>query len=112
VEVVFGYLQDPSRRLQGVRVHEVPSPGPAVCRCGTHIPAGAPSLHVSNLPGSAEELFHERSFCTVRCLRAFCLETLETLDPLDTPEAQAVVSDLHALHQAVATAFAEILAKT
>ncbi len=45
----------------------------------------------------------------MRCLRAFSLESLETLDGLDTPEARDVVSDLHELYQAMAQTFAQIL---
>ncbi|MGA7860547.1 MAG: hypothetical protein WCB19_01650 [Thermoplasmata archaeon] len=66
-------------------------------------------VRVESLPESAAELFRDRSFCSVRCLRAFSLESLETLDGLDTPEARDVVSDLHELYQAMAQTFAQIL---
>lgn len=112
MDVVFGYLQDPSLRLKGVRVHEYPSPAIAVCRCGTRIGLQELMVQVLNLPEPAARMFHDQGFCSVKCLRAFCLESLEMLDALDTPEARAIVSDIHALHQAVALTFAEILAKT
>jgi len=66
-------------------------------------------VRVDGLPESAAELFRDRSFCSVRCLRAFCLESLETLDSLDTRQARDVVTDLHELYQAMAQAFAQIL---
>jgi hypothetical protein len=112
MDVVFGYLQDPSQRLQGVHVREYPSSGVTVCRCGTRIGDREIVVRVQNLPGPAAQMFRGQGFCSVRCVRAYCLESLETLDGLDTPEAKAIVSDLHALHQAVAVTFAEILAKT
>jgi hypothetical protein len=69
-------------------------------------------VRVLHVEGPAAELFRNQSFCSVRCLRAYLLETLETLEPLDTPEAAAIVTDLHVLYQAVAKTFAEILAET
>jgi hypothetical protein len=112
MDVVFGYLQDPSQRLKGVRIHEYPSPGVTVCRCGTRIGEREIMVRVQNLPDPAAQMFRDQGFCSVRCLRAYCLESLEALDAMDTPEARAIVSDIHALHQAVAVTFAEILAKT
>ncbi len=109
MDVVFGSLREPSNRLHEVRVSETPTPDPEVCRCGTRIPSGGIVVRVQHLPAAAEELFRDRPFCSGRCLRAFCLESLETLDGLDTPQSEAIVSDLHEFYRGVAQAFAQIL---
>jgi hypothetical protein len=109
VDVVFGYLQHRPQRLNGIRVYETTSPDGAVCRCGSRIPPGGTVIRVERLPEPVAGLFAHRSFCSVRCLRAFSLETLETLDALDTTSSQELVSDLHAFHQAAAEAFGQIL---
>jgi hypothetical protein len=64
---------------------------------------------VATLSRSTEDLFRDQVFCSVTCLRAFCLETLEILDALDTPGSGAVVSDLHELYQGLAETLATIL---
>jgi hypothetical protein len=110
VDILLHYLQDPSNRFYAVRVREFSTPGPAGCRCGKRIAPGGTVVRVEDLPQPAAELFREQSFCSVRCLRAFCLESLETLNALDTPESGALVSDLHDLYLAMAAAFAQILA--
>jgi hypothetical protein len=80
-----------------------------VCWCGTRVLAGGTVVRLANLPEPLAGLFERRSFDTVRCLRSFCLESLETLDGLDTPESNATVTDLHELYQELARAFAQIL---
>ena len=51
-------------------------------------------------------------FCSVKCIRAFCLESLETLDGLDTKQSKTVVTDIHELYQGLAESFAKILLET
>jgi hypothetical protein len=73
---------------------------------------GAIALRVGELLDSVAELFRERTFCSARCIRAYCLETLETLDSLETIESQVIVLDLHAVVQALAKVYAQIVAQT
>ncbi len=80
-----------------------------VCRCGTHLAPGDPLFLVEGVPADVREVFEGRAFCSVRCIRAFCLEALEALEALDTPKSRAVVTDLHDLYQALAMAFVQIL---
>lgn len=112
MDAAFGQLRTPAEPALAVRVHENPSPRSVICRCGVRIPAGGTAVHVERLPLAAEELFRDRRFCSVRCLRAFCLESLETLDGLDTLKAKAVVSDLHTVYRGVAELFAQVLIDT
>ncbi|MFZ0830053.1 MAG: hypothetical protein WCB18_07945 [Thermoplasmata archaeon] len=85
---------------------------PTLCRCGTHLRSGVPLFIVEGVPASAREVFEGRVFCSVKCIRAFCLESLETLDGLDTKESKTVVTDLHDLYQGLAESFARILLGT
>jgi hypothetical protein len=66
-------------------------------------------VDLANLPDPLAGLFKGRSFDSVRCLRAFCLESMELLDGLDTRAASATVTDLHELYQELARTFAQIL---
>lgn len=81
----------------------------ASCRCGSHLGAGDSGFEVLGVPSSGREIFDGRTFCSVRCIRAFCLESLEALDVLDTPRSRSVVTDLHDVYQGLAEAFAKIL---
>jgi hypothetical protein len=54
-------------------------------------------------------MFRDAVFCSPKCIRAFCLESLEMLDSLDTPDAKATVTDLHELTVEVATTLVSIL---
>jgi len=83
---------------------------PGRCRCGGRIVPGATEFRVMPDSPASEPLFHGQVFCSLRCLRAFCLESLETLNELDTPASEEVVVDLHELYRGVAQAFAETLA--
>jgi hypothetical protein len=74
---------------------------PEKCRCGTLIPTGGAVFHVTATE-SSERLFRNQVFCSPGCVRAFCLESLETLEALDTPASNAIVSDLHGLHREIA----------
>jgi hypothetical protein len=64
---------------------------------------------VDGLPAPDRAIFDNRVFCSVRCLRAFCLESLEALDALDTNESKTIVTDLHEVYQSLAENFANIL---
>jgi hypothetical protein len=80
------------------------------CRCGSRIPAGGEVLHVTATE-SSEPLFRHQVFCSMSCIRAFCLESLETLEALDTPASNALVTDLRAFHRGIAEMLALILDK-
>lgn len=85
------------------------TPIPVRCRCGTRVPSGGEVVEIAALPESLEGVFGGVVFCSAKCLRAFCLESLETLDALDTPDARETVSDLHELTMEVAMTLVSIL---
>ncbi len=85
------------------------TPGARKCRCGTLIPPDWVVYRIASLPDSQQSLFHDQVFCSAKCLRAFCLETLETLAALDTPTSKQVVSDLHEVSLQLAQTIATIL---
>lgn len=66
-------------------------------------------LRVEALSSTFEVLFRGQVFCSPRCIRQFCLESLETLDALDTPESASTVTDVHEMYAGVAELFAAIL---
>jgi hypothetical protein len=109
LESILASLRPASERLLGISVDQSPSRDRMTCRCGTRTAKGSPVIRVLNIRGPVASLFQGRGFCSVKCLRAFCLESLEQLDGLDTPEAEATVTDLHELNQAMSVAYAEIL---
>lgn len=82
---------------------------PIQCRCGARIPPGGTVFGVTAVSPSSQDLFRDQVFCSVRCIGAFCLESLEVLDLLDTPGSRAVVSDLHELHREVSNVLASTL---
>lgn len=79
------------------------------CRCGARLPPGERVLRVESTSSTSEVLFRGQVFCSSRCIRQFCLETLETLDAIDTPASTATVSDVHELYSGVAELFATIV---
>jgi hypothetical protein len=79
------------------------------CRCGARIASGGTVFEVTTLPASLEGVFRGTIFCSPRCLRAFCLESLELLDLLDTEEAKVTVTDLHELNMEVAMTLVAVL---
>lgn len=81
---------------------------PGVCRCGTHYTTDGVVVRVNSLPEPQAEFFRTRQFCSIQCLRAFCLEALEELAALDTRSAQETVVDLHALREGLANTIAAI----
>jgi len=78
------------------------------CRCGTRIPAGGTVFGVTVVPPSLEDLFRGGVFCSVECIRAFCLETLEILQALDTPNSKSMVTDLREVHRELEETLATI----
>ncbi len=90
-------------------IYQSPSPGPATCRCGVRIPAGGTVYRISTHSSSSHGLFDGQVYCSPRCIRLFLLESLETLDAIDTPASQSVVTDLHELYQGVAEIYAAVL---
>jgi hypothetical protein len=79
------------------------------CRCGTRIPSGGTVFGVTAASPSSEDLFRDQVFCSLKCILAFCLESLEILDALDTPSSKTVVTDLHELYRGVAETMATLL---
>ncbi|HTT45051.1 MAG TPA: hypothetical protein VMH38_03420 [Thermoplasmata archaeon] len=65
-------------------------------------------LGIKIVPPSLEDLFRGGVFCSVRCIRAFCLEILEMLEALDTPNSKAMVTDLREVHRELAETLATI----
>ncbi len=98
---------------------EPPSPGrPLIqtitplsvkCRCGTHVSPGGQIISLASVPGSLRSIFRGGVFCSSKCVRAFCLESLEIVDALDSPAASEMVTDLHDLYRAIALMLASTL---
>jgi len=80
-----------------------------VCQCKSVIAAGNPLFLVEGVPSDVREIFEGRAFCSVRCIHAFCLDSLATLETLDTTGSKAIVTDLHDLYEGLAAAFSQIL---
>ena len=79
------------------------------CRCGTRVPRGGEVVGITSVPPSLESVFRGAIFCSPRCVRAFCLESLEILDSLDTPASRAMVTDLHELSLLIAQTLVRFL---
>jgi hypothetical protein len=82
---------------------------PGICRCGSPLAPGTRRLRVDGVPPRVAALFDAQRFCSGRCVRAYFLETLETLDSIYSDRTAAMVSDLHILYSAVAQTFAAML---
>jgi len=78
------------------------------CRCGTRVPPGGMVFGVTFIPPSLEDLFRGGVFCSVGCIRAFCLESLEILDALDTPSSKSMVTDLNEVRRVITETLATI----
>ena len=78
------------------------------CRCGTRIPVGGTLFGLNFVPPSLEDLFRGGVFCSAECIRAFCLESLEILEALDTPNSKSMVTDLHEVHRELEKTLAAI----
>jgi len=81
-----------------------------VCRCGGVIEKGSPCLEVLGLPSSLEVIFRGEVFCSPGCARAHFLEVLSVVEAIDTPEAEAQVTDLRELYVHLSSAYAKFLA--
>ncbi len=81
--------------MSAANIIESSTSKPAKCRCGVHIDPGLKLLRVESLSSASDLLFRDQVFCSPRCIRQFCLESLETLDGLDTPGSSAIVADFH-----------------
>lgn len=93
-------------------IRESPSRGPGICRCGTRLATGDPTFSIEGLSDSSRAIFDGRRFCSIRCVRAFCLESLEALDALDTNQSKTIITDIHEVYQGLADTFARILLGT
>ena len=82
---------------------------PGLCRCGTPLLSGGRQLRLRRAPPRVASLFEGQPFCSGRCVRAYFLETLETLDSVYSGRAAEMVIDLHALYQDIAQTFAALL---
>ena len=71
--------------------------------------AGSRVREVEGLPEELRVLFRGEVFCSLACARGFFLETLCTLDGLDTPAAELVATDLRGIYCDLALAFAQVL---
>jgi hypothetical protein len=79
------------------------------CRCGTKLGASTPRYFINGAPGSITAIVSGHPFCSELCVRAFFLESMETLDALDAPGSERTVSDLHTVYFAIVQTFAEVL---
>ena len=96
-----------SKRLK-TRVIPRISPQQLVCRCGTRLPPGSSILTVADWHPTVARLLKDQSFCSVACLRAWFLESLNELDALDTPENESLVLDLRSVFIDLVLAFADL----
>lgn len=87
----------------------ITNPGPARCRCGRELPAGSMVYVVAVRRALVWTLVHNQRFCSAHCVRAFFLESLESLDALATPAGRALVSDLRDSAQELASVFALLI---
>ncbi len=96
-------------RSGGPRISNSETAASVQCRCGTRVPPGGQVFEVTALPASLEGMFRGTIFCSRKCVRTFCLESLELLDSLDTEDAKATVTDLHELNMEVAMTLVAVL---
>jgi len=80
----------------------------AVCRCGTKLPKGSRYIEVLGLSRNLSAMFRDEVFCSPHCARAEFLEDLSVLDALDTPKAQADVSDLREMYLHLVSAYSKL----
>jgi hypothetical protein len=79
------------------RLDNGPGATESTCRCGVHLIAGRRGF--TACPGSEtlRPIFSHERFCSLLCLRAFALETLEDLVRCPRPESQNQWWDLREL---------------
>ena len=76
-----------------------------VCRCGTRIAPGTRVIGVVDSSPTISGMLDGLAFCSLRCIRAWFLETLNELDALATPENERIVFDLRSAFVELALAF-------
>lgn len=103
--VAFGPLAQP--RVSVVEHRDADHP--LLCRCGTHIPTGGAYLAVAAPAPVLEGVFLGVGFCSLGCVRAHMLETLATLEAIDTPGAGAIVADLREMYVEAGALFSRVL---
>ena len=67
---------------------------------------------IMDVPPSLKDLLRGGVFCSVRCIRAFCLETLEMLEAIDTPNSRLMVTDLHEVHRELSETLATLQSRS
>ena len=87
-------MQTDSLGFPAVRIRERPSTTEGSCRCGTRIARGDRIFGISGPNPSVATLLDGRPFCSISCIRAWFLETLNELDAIDTPVNERTVVDL------------------
>jgi NAD(P)-dependent dehydrogenase (short-subunit alcohol dehydrogenase family) len=89
-------------KMARISVLRLRTPVTETCRCGTRIAPGSSVLRLVTTEADVASMFRGRVFCSERCIRAFILESLETLASIDTAASNAVVTDLHELFRELA----------
>jgi hypothetical protein len=84
---------------------------PGQCRCGKFVTADSIVFEINYVPPNLEFLFRRRVFCSIACIRSFCLESLEILDSLDTPGSGLMVLDLPTVREGLVEILAAIRAR-
>jgi hypothetical protein len=72
------------------------APTPGQRRCGVFVPADGTAFRITYAPPCLEILLRRRVFCSVACIRAICLESIEILDSLDNPDSGLIAQQLQA----------------
>jgi hypothetical protein len=91
-----------------VRIEKVAPPVFDVCRCGARMFRGVPRFAVSNPPLTIRHLLNRRAFCSLRCVRAFLLESMAEIEPLDAPDAQLTLGTLREVYLDMARTVEEL----
>jgi len=99
----------PASRTAKIQIVPVPAAMLEVCTCGNKIAAGQKGFQVTGVPVSLETILGRRSFCSAACIRAFCLESLEMFDSMESTTSRTTVTDLHELNMDLAAALVALL---
>jgi hypothetical protein len=67
------------------------------CRCGNAIIAGTRHLVIRNVDEMLSATLGIQSFCSLNCVRAYLLETIEMQDSIGSPESEELAIELHAV---------------
>jgi hypothetical protein len=65
------------------------------CRCGQRLPERTPCFAFEGIPAALTGLLEGQEFCSVGCVRAYLLETMEVLEGQASPE---IISDVHSVY--------------